>query len=410
MKVNNVERWLRLAFGLLVLLFAGIIYAWSILNAPFAKPLAEGGEFGWNSAQLGLNYTLTIVFFCLGGFAAGLLTKKTSARTRILTSAVLLFAGFFVTSRLPAGSGVLPLYLSYGVASGVGVGFTYTTIIGLTTAWFPDKKGLASGTLLMGFGLTSLIIGNIADIMIKAESIGWRTTYLIIAIAIGVILAVAAFIIKPPPAGTIFPEAKSGKKAVAAPAPAKDYTALEMIRRPSFWLLFIFITLLASVGSAAISFAKQILGSVGAAAPAVIVGIISVFNGLGRLVSGVLFDNLGIRKTQYVMSGIAILAPVTIVLATNMNSLAVGIIGLALCYFSYGFAPTTASVFASNFYGPKNFSLNFSIVNLILIPAPFAATLAGNLYKSSGSFTSTFMILIACSVAGLLVNLGIKKA
>ena len=408
MKVNQTERWLRLAFGMLVLLFAGIIYAWPILKTPFTS------EFGWNPAQLSLNYTLTIVFFCLGGFVAGLITNKTTPRSRILISAVLLFGGLFFTSRL-GGKNVLTLYLSYGVMAGSGVGFAYTTFIGLTTAWFPDKKGLCSGALLMSFGLTSMIIGSLANRFIKAPSIGWRKTYLMLAIAEGIILIAASFILRAPKEGTIFPQARAMNKDKSTDdnknlEPTRDYTVVEMIRRSSFWLLFIFITLLASVGSAAIALAADILQELKIESPATLIGILSLFNGFGRLASGALYDNVGIRKTQYIMSAVAIGAPVTVAAAVLTNSLIIGIIGLALCYFSYGFAPTTSSVFASNFYGTKNFSLNFSVLNLILIPAPFAAVMAGSLYSNTGSFIIPFCILAGCSVIGLFLNLGIKKA
>ncbi|MDR1204612.1 MAG: MFS transporter [Peptococcaceae bacterium] len=421
MKVNNVERWLRLFFGVVVLLFAGIIYAWAILKAPFAS------EFGWDPAQLSLNYTFTIMFFCVGSFLAGLLTKRTTPRLRILVSAALLFVGFFGTSRLTPGISIVWLYVFYGFASGLGVGLTYTTVIGLTNAWFPDKKGLCSGILLMGFGLTSLIIGNIADAMIKNANVGWSATFLSLAIALGAVLVLASFIIRGPGEDVIFPEPgsakktarklpkKAAKKAAKAAqkakkaAPAREFTASEMIRRPSFWLMFVFITLLASVGSAALALAADILQELNVQSPAAIIGVISIFNGLGRLCCGAMFDRLGLRKTQYFISATAILAPAVVVVSILASSLAVGLLGLALCYFSYGFAPTISSVFASNFYGMKNFSLNFSILTLILIPAPFAAVLGGSLYQSTGSFVTPFLILLGCSVAGLFINLAIRE-
>ncbi|GHV49585.1 MFS transporter [Synergistales bacterium] len=407
-KVNETERWLRLAFGVIVLLFAGIIYAWTVLNTPFAKPLDAGGEFGWTKTQLSLNYTITIVFFCLGGFVAGLLTKKTTPRARLIAGAALLSAGFFITSRLTA-SGLTLLYLSYGVMCGLGVGLAYTTIIGLTSAWFPDKKGVCSGILLMGFGLTTLVIGGLAKGMIANESIGWRGTYTVLAIALGVVFLLAGFIIRAPREGTVFPEPKA-KNAQFGAAAARDYSAAEMIKRVSFWKLFILITLIAAVGSAAIALARDLLEDLSVADPAAIIGVISIFNGLGRLASGTLFDRVGVRKTQYFIAIFALAAPAAVALSTLVGSSAIAVIGLCLCYFSYGFAPTISSVFASAFYGTKSFSLNFSILNLILIPAPFAATLAASVRTSSGSFLVPFAILTGCALIGGIINLSIRQA
>ena len=405
MKVNKYERWLRLALATLILLFAGVIYSWSVLKLPFAT------DFGWDSGILGLNATLTIVFFCVGGFMSGLITTKTTPRLRLMISAVLLFAGFFITSRLSTDTSPISLYLAYGVVAGTGTGFAYNTVISMTSKWFPDKTGLCSGILLTGFGLTTLLIGKVADSMMRSAVIGWRTTYLALAIIIGVLFFAVSFVIKPPPAGTIFPEPKAKSKKQSNEPPARDFTAIEMIKRPSFWFLFIFIVSIAFVGTAAISFVTDILKETGASDSFAITaaGIIAIFNGLGRLFNGMMFDILGRRKTQYMMSTLLILAPVLILAALLTHSLVLGVIGLFLCFFSYGFAPTTSASFASAFYGTKNFSLNFSIVNLILIPAPFGATLAGNLFKASGSFVSTFTVMIACSIVGLIVNLSLRK-
>jgi len=415
MEVNQVERWARLVFGAVVMLFAGIIYTWAILSVPFAT------EFGWDAAQLSFNYTLTIVSFCLGGFIAGLITNATTPRVRLLLAALMLFAGFTITSRL-TGDNILMLFLAYGVISGCGVGFTYTTVIGLTNPWFPDKRGLCSGVLLMSFGLTTLVIGNVASSMMESAAIGWRQTFFILAIAEAVILIIASIVIKAPAPDTIFPAAKvsvttsqSAQSAQSSQSaepvqPVTDYSTLEMIRRPSFWLLFVFITFIASVGNSAVALARYVLVELQATQIPTLVGVLSLFNGFGRLVSGALYDNLGVNRTKLIASAVAIVAPASVVLAVTTGSLAIGCVGLALCYFTFGFAPTTGSVFASSFYGMKNFSLNFSVLNLVLVPAPFAAALGGAIYASTQNFVVPFMILVGCSCLGLILNLFIRKA
>ena len=97
-------------------------------------------------------------------------------------------------------------------------------------------------------------------------------------------------------------------------------------------------------------------------------------------------------------------------LAVIMNSPAQGVIGLMLCAFSYGFSPTVSAAMVGGFYGMKHYSLNFPVLNLVLIPASFASTLAGRLFEVSGGYLSTFIVLTAMSVVGLIVNLSIRKA
>ncbi|NLB28741.1 MAG: OFA family MFS transporter, partial [Clostridiales bacterium] len=356
MRVNNFERWARLIFGTVVLVFAGVIYSWSVLKFPFAT------EFGWDAGVLGLNATLSMAFFCIGGFLSGLLTGKTTPRLRLILSAAMLFLGFFITSRLRLNTSPVALYLAYGVVAGTGTGFVFNTVISVTNLWFPDKKGLCSGFLLMGFGTTTLIIGSAADSMMRSEAIGWRTTYLILAIIIGLLFLIMAFVIKPPAPDTVFPEPKGKKRSAAATVAERELTAVEMVKRSSFWLLFTFIVTIAAVGTSAISFVTDILKEVGGSENFVVAaaGVLAVFNGLGRLFNGVMFDTLGLRKTQYLMSALLIAAPVVVVIALLANSLVIAVFGMMLCFFTYGFAPTTSAAFVPAFYGTKHFAINFS--------------------------------------------------
>jgi len=411
-------RRLKLIIAVIVMLFAGIIYAWSITKTPFMQFNADAVV---NATQLGLNYTITIIFFCIGGFIAGLISKQSSTAFRFVLSAMMLFTCFYTTSlqtvTLHHTNNYFMLYMAYGVLGGLGIGIAYVTVISTVNMWYPDKRGFVSGIMLMGFGLSLLLIGTVVDIMGKSEAIGWRTTYLIIGISLAVIFLIAAIFIRPPPKNTVFPEPKKitetpkDNETPQEPEVLKNYTAVEMINRFSFYLIFIYTAILASSGSAAISFAKDIILDVGATerTAVIAVGMLGVSNGLGRLISGWLFDKFGIKQTQFISSAIAITAPLTVVTAIIANSVIIGILGMCLCGFSYGFAPTTSSVFVSAFYGQKNFPLNFSIMNLILIPAPFAAMLAGGIKTSTGGFMIAFIILTGLTVAGFFINLAIKK-
>jgi len=300
--------------------------------------------------------------------------------------------------------------MAYGMLGGLGIGVAYNTVISTLNMWYPDKRGFCNGVLMASFGLSLLSLGKIVDIMGRSLTIGWRSTYVVIAIALGVIFLVAAIFIRPPPKDTTLPSQKSDEKKHPA-GEIRDYTTLEMVKRPSFILIFIYCTMLASLGSAAIGFASDIALSFGASASFAVtmVGFFGMFNGIGRLVSGWLFDSQGIRKTQMISSAVAILAPLTVIFALTGDSLILGIVGLCLCGFSFGFAPTTSGVLAAEFYGQRNFSRNFSIFGFILIPASFFATLAGSIKAATGGFMMTFIILAAFSIIGFLVNLGIKK-
>ena len=192
----NNKRWLYLGMGTLTLLFLGLIYAWSIFRTPFGEMYPD-----WSISQLSLTFTISMIFFCLGGFAGGLLSKKLSIGVRMLISAAMLLVGFFVVSMMKADSpaaSLTMLYIFYGVFGGGGVGVAYNGVIGTINKWFPDKVGLASGIMLMGFGLGGLVLGSVVNSMIG--SMGLLKVFRVLGIAICVVCVLAAVIIKSPTA------------------------------------------------------------------------------------------------------------------------------------------------------------------------------------------------------------------
>lgn len=401
MKNNLNRRWLYLALGIASMLFAGIIYGWSILKAPFTEI--------WDAAQLALNFTITMTFFCLGGFVGAQLSKKFGIMISIIAAGVLASSGFMLTAMLD-GSSILMLYLSYGVLAGLGIGIAYNAVISTVNAWFPDKKGLCSGCLMMGFGASSLIIGNLASSII--ENLGWRSAFWMLGGALGAVLMITALVLKKPDENTVLPSPKAKKAAIAETFEIKDYSTAAMLRRPSFWMAFVGIGLLAAVGSSVISFAKDLALSVGAEAAlaTTLVGVLSVCNGLGRIFTGALFDAMGRRFTMLASNIITIAAAGVTLIAVVLGSLPLCIAGLCLVGMSYGSCPTVSSAFVSAFYGAKYFPTNFSIMNFNLIGSSLMATVCSSLIGfADAGYMAPFALLLGLSVTALVLNLLIKK-
>lgn len=403
---TRIVRWPYLAVGVGSMLFAGIIYAWSILKAPL------GDAFGWTAAELAMNFTLTMCFFCIGGVVSGALTRRTSPKVTLLLAAALSCGGFLLASRL--NGEIVMLYLTYGVMCGLGIGMAYNAVVAATSAWFPDKKGVCSGALMMGFGASTLILGNVTGAMMESPAIGWRTTYLILGALMGVVLLVTALVVRLPSPETA--QALPGPKAKADGKSGddfetRDYTTLEMVKRPTFWRFFLFTIAMAAVGNTVISFAKDLAVSVGATAAlaTTLVGVLSVCNGLGRILCGAIFDALGRKKTMLFANALTILAPVVTLVSILLSSVPLCVAGLCLTGVSYGCAPTISSAFVGTFYGSKHFAMNFSIANTMLIPASFTATLATSLTTATGSYVVPFVMLIAFAVVGMGLNLSIKR-
>ena len=398
-KENLSIRWFYLAVGVVAMLFAGILYAWSILKAPFAA------EFGWSAPDLALNFTLAMCCFCLGGLLGAKLSGRFGHRTAIILSGITAALGFCLTAALSGGSVVL-LYGSYGVLAGLGIGIAYNVVISTVSAWFPDKKGLCSGCLMMGFGSSALVLGNLADRMFKS-SVGWRMTFVILGIAMGAVLILAALLLKKPGADMALPKpaAKSAETA------AQDFTPAQMLRRPSFWMAFLFLTFLAATGSSVISFAKDLALAVGSpeALAVTLVGILSVCNGLGRILAGALFDLIGRRKTMLLANILTICASGITLLAVTIGSLPLCILGLCLSGMSYGTNPTITAAFVSAFYGMKHYATNMALMTFSAMGASLIATVSNSLLASSGGYTAPFLMLLGLTLVSLVLNIFIRK-
>lgn len=392
----STKRWGYLALGTAALLFAGVIYAWSILKAPLSE------AFGWTGTALSLNYTLTMWCFCLGGFAGGLLSRRLGCRICLFAAAALGGGGFLLASRL-TGEAIVPLYLCYGVMAGLGIGLAFNVIISTVNGWFPDKRGLCSGVMMMGFGTSALVVGKLTSALISGP--GWRTAYACIGAALAVMLSAAALILRPAEQ-----RAPANNTKLAA-SPAKDYTTAEMLRRASFWLGFFCIVCMSAVGSTVLSFARDMALHIGANGDlaTTLVGVLSISNGLGRILFGSLFDLVGRRGTMLLANGLTIAAAVVMLTAMNTAALPLLIAGLCLVGGSYGSCPTISSTFTSSFYGAKYFSLNFSVMNFTLIPASAIATVAGGLVESSGGFAAPLMLLAGLSVVSLVLDCCIRR-
>ena len=396
-------RWFYLAIGVVAMLFAGVLYAWSILKSPLA------GEFGWGASDLALNFTLAMSFFCIGGLLGAQISKRVGHRIAIIAAGLLSAAGFALTAALKDDS-VVMLYITYGVLAGVGIGIAYNVVIATVSAWFPDKKGLCSGCLMMGFGASALVLGNAADALFKS-SLGWRTTYVILGVAICVVLLLAALLLKKPDQQMVLPQPKAAKTAAGEAFERQDYTSMQMLCRPSFWMAFVCISFLAAVGSSVISFAKDLALSVEAPESLAVslVGVLSVCNGLGRILTGALFDAIGRRKTMLWANIFTVCAACVTLLAVSVGSLPLCIVGLCLTGISYGACPTITAAFTSSFFGMKYFSTNMAFMTFTVMGGSLIATVSNKVLEISGGYTATFAMLLALTFVALILNIFIRK-
>ena len=398
------KRWLYLISGVFTMLFSGVLYAWSILKIPFKN------DFNWSDSVLAFNFTLTMCFFCLGAFFGSLICKKIGPKITLIIAGALVGIGFVSTGLLSSENPYL-LYVTYAILAGSGIGISYNVVVSTVNSWFPDKKGFSSGCLMMGFGISTLLLGNIISALFENENVGWCKAYILLGFVVAVVLVLAGIVLKKPSADIDFPTPKSKNNIPKESFETKNFTTKEMLKSFTFWRAFVFMALITAVGNSVISFARDLVISVDAAPTlaTTLVGVLSVFNGIGRIITGAFYDSLGRKTTMLAANILTIFAAGLTLIAVQINSLPLCIIGLCLTGLSYGSCPTMTSAFTASFYGTKYFPTNYSLTNFNLIVASFIATFSNSLLISTGSYTAPFVMLLILAVGALGLNFTIKR-
>ena len=400
--MKHLNRWVYAIVGVIVLLFAGLVYAWSVLSTPIAAEFTD-----WSKAQLSMTFTIVMIMFCIGSLLCGLLSGKLSAKMSVRIGAVLFLLGFFLASRTQS---LAMLYIGFGVLCGLSSGLCYNAVMSTMVRWFPDRPGLISGVLLMGFGGGSFIIGKLYQAWTPAEIGGWRASFLVMGIIIFVVLAICSFFFVAPGADFVAPAAKNSKAAVKIAG--KEYKPLEMVKKPSFWLYYVWAIALSAAGLALISQASGVVweasASQTAGAVATIVGLISICNALGRVLFGGMYDKYGRSLSMQLVNILFIITSGVLILALAAKSVVVVIIGFILGGLAYSGITPTNSAFCRAYFGPANYPVNFSLINSNLIFASFGSTVSGALFDASGSYNVTFFLIIGLAVVGILCSLAIS--
>ena len=184
-----------------------------------------------------------------------------------------------------------------------------------------------------------------------------------------------------------------------------------MLKTLTFWKAFLIMAFLAAVGNSVISFARDLALFVGSPErlATTLVGVLSVFNGVGRILTGALYDAAGRRKTMILANILTAFAALSALIAVKLSSLPLLIASLCLSGISYGSCPTVSAAFTESFFGRRHFATNYSIINFSLIATSFIANFSNSLLHSTGSYTAPFIMLLSLSVVSLAINYTLKK-
>lgn len=392
--------WTVVFCGLGLNLALGVLYAWSV----FAKQMTEAveaGGLGLTKTEASLPYMLAIGVFALMMVPAGRMQDRFGPRPVAMSGAVLTGLGLVVSGFVTPGN-VLPVLLGFGLMAGAGFGLGYAAATPAAIKWFPpEKKGLITGLVVSGFGLAPVYIAPLSRWLLVQYGVGGAFRILGVAFTLAA-AALSSRIVNPPSVAK--PQAASG----AAPAAKSEWRA--MLRTRAFYLLYAEYTFAALAGLMIIGhLAKIIAVQTGGAVQTgfLFVAFMAVFNASGRLMAGLLSDWLGRMRTLMAVC----LSQAAVMLAfPGLDGMAGFFAGSAVVGFSYGACLALFPATTADFWGAKNFGLNYGLLFTAWgLGGVFGPLLAGRIADATGSYTLAYYIAAGLMVAAAGLTLVTKK-
>ncbi|MEN4323551.1 L-lactate MFS transporter [Streptococcus pyogenes] len=398
--MEKTKRYIIATAGILLHLMLGSTYAWSVYRNPILQ------ETGWDQAPVAFAFSLAI--FCLGLSAAfmGNLVEQYGPRLTGTVSAILYASGNMLTGLAIDRKEIWLLYIGYGVIGGLGLGAGYITPISTIIKWFPDKRGMATGFAIMGFGFASLLTSPIAQWLIETEGLV-ATFYLLGLIYLIVMLFASQLIIKPTAAEIAILDKKRLQNNSYL---IEGMTAKEALKTKSFYCLWVILFINITCGLGLISVVAPMAQDLIGMSPemsAIVVGAMGIFNGFGRLVWASLSDYIGRRVTVILLFLVSIIMTISLIFAHSSLIFMISIATLMTCY---GAGFSLIPPYLSDLFGAEELAtLHGYILTAWAIAALTGPMLLSITVEWTHNYLLTLCVFIVLYILGLMVALRLKK-
>ena len=429
-------RWILIVLGFIINICLGSVYAYSIFGKQLAIEWGIDTSVSSGILKQQIPFGVFLLFFAAVFPLSGQLLEKLGPKKQGIIGGIIVAAGWILASLVASGTESVPLFvLTYGVIGGIGVGLCYIAPIQVATRWFPDKKGLATGLTVAGFGGSPFISTYLGQklIELRADVVDGRVVattahvsdaLLYLGIAFLVILIAAFWLMRFPEAGWK-PAGWTPKAAPAAATSAVNYNRNEIIKTPAFWVLFACFAIGSLAGLMAIGIwsnvnaQPMILWSVSTAALStgvIIQFILAPFNAGGRPLLGFVTDKLGPRVAAmitFVLILLAAIGMITMKSATEPTGAHQAMYFVCFCAFYLGLggwlaiAPTAVAQFFGTKFSSRNYGVLFLAYGVGGLIATFVAAYSKSIF--SGGLLNAFIPVAILAGLGLLMAAFLMK-
>jgi MFS transporter, OFA family, oxalate/formate antiporter len=384
-------RWLLIPLGIIIQLCLGTAYSWSIFSKPIATSLKV------NTLTGNLPFTILLVTFSIVMPIAGVYIERYGARAVIMIGSVIMGFGYTLSGFV---NSIPLLILSYGIMVGAGIGIVYGAPLAVVAKWFPDRKGLAVGATVIGFGLSPLITAPIAKELIKSN--GWQSAFQYFGIAFTIIMLLLALLIKTPPPGW----QPVGWMAQAKATTNEFSTSIPLLKNPTFYSLWLCFAIGSFAGLAAIGTASPVgqdLIKLDASTAAWSVSLFAVFNGIGRPSFGWLADRYTARIAA-IVAYVMVLVGAIIMMNVKQGDAIGYLVAFCLIYFAFGGWLAIAPTSTLNLFRATDYAQNYGVVFTAYGAGALLGTLSISFLKDVfQSYIPFFYIAAALAVIGIIL-------
>ncbi len=403
MKTQKLKnRWLIAASAVGIHISIGSVYAYSVMTNPVKDIFdVDGSVIKWA-------FKIAILLLGLSAAFLGKWVEKVGPKVSGTTAGLFYGVGILGSGLAVQLESLTLFYLCYGVIGGIGLGLGYITPVSTLVKWFPDRRGLATGMAIMGFGFAALIFGPVMQSLF--DVVGVSNAFYILGVIYMILILSSARYIERPPEGYM-PEGYKPGEGKTIKADISNIDANAALKTPRFYYIWIMMFINIACGIAIISAASPMMQEKLNYTPmeaAAIVGFIGVFNGLGRIMWSTLSDYLGRANTYIIFFAFQILAFYFLPKMTMELSFLI-VLFTVITMYGGGFA--TLPAFLGDLFGTKQLG---AIHGMVLAAWGLAGVVGPTIYdmvkKATGSLDTTLSVFAGLFVVALVVSLLMKHS